>query len=143
MGETYQVWRDEYPEDILVHRRASPKEEPPSQQHTAVIIPLKDGGGHKLYCKGAAGYVLPRCTQMALPSLDDNPFGDNDKDVISKDIENLQKTKQFEVLCLALKYFPTSETYGKLVCTLRQPSYMETKPFPSKVKRGPIWYFEC
>ena len=112
MGETYQVWRDEYPEDILVHRRASPREAPPSHQHTSVVIHLKDGGSgrYKLYCKGAPGYVLSRCTQMALPTLENVPFDDKDKENIGKEIKNLQTSKQAEVICLAFRYFP-----GKLI----------------------------
>lgn len=108
MGETYQVWRDEYPEDILVHRRASPREAPPSHQHTSVVIHLKDGGSgrYKLYCKGAPGYVLSRCTQLALPTLENVPFDDKDKENIGKEIKNLQTSKQFEVICLAFRYFP-------------------------------------
>lgn len=117
MGETYQIWRDEYPEDMLVHRRASPREAPPSLQHTAVVIHMRDSGsgGYKLYCKGAPGYVLPRCTQMALPTLENIAFDDRDKRNIWHEIDNLQTRKQFEVICLALKYFP-----GKLIA--RGPS---------------------
>lgn len=117
MGETYQIWRDEYPEDMLVHRRASPREAPSSLQHTAVVIHMRDSGsgGYKLYCKGAPGYVLPRCTQMALPTLENIAFDDQDKRNIWHEIDNLQTRKQFEVICLALKYFP-----GKLIA--RGPS---------------------
>lgn len=127
MGETYQIWRDEYPEDTLVHKRASQGGVHPSQQYTAVVIHLKDGGGHKLYCKGAPGYVLPRCTQMALPSLDNKTFDEHERDNKRKQIDDLEKRKQFEVLCLASKYFPADNHYGKLVrCRLRRhSSYIE------------------
>lgn len=121
MGETYQIWRDEYPEDTLVHKRANPRGEPSSQEHTAVVIHLKDGGGYKLYCKGAADYVLPRCSQMALPSLDNVAFDENHRHNTRKQIDDLEKRKQLEVLCLASKYFPA--IYGKLDCRLRHSSY--------------------
>ena len=110
MGETYQIWRDEYPEDALVHKRASPRGVPPSQEYTAVIIHLKDGGGYKLYCKGAPSYVLGRCSQEALPSLDNRDF---DKQNAEQQIKDLVEEKQCEVLFLASKDFPAS--YGKLV----------------------------
>ncbi|KAL9972964.1 hypothetical protein ACROYT_G019365 [Oculina patagonica] len=103
MGETYQIWRDEYPEDTLVHKRASPRGVPPSQEYTAVVIHLKDGGGYKLYCKGAPSYVLRRCAQVALPSLYNRAF---DKQNTEQQIEDLVKEKQCEVLCLAIKDFP-------------------------------------
>ena len=112
MGETYQIWRDEYPEDTLVHKRASPRGVPPSQEYTAVVIHLKDGGGHKLYCKGAPSYVLPRCSQVELPSLQNRTFEERDRQNTRRQIDDLEKRKQFEVLCLASKYFPAND--GKM-----------------------------
>ena len=103
MGETYQIWRDEYPEDALVHKRASPRGVPPSQEYTAVIIHLKDGGGYKLYCKGAPSYVLGRCSPEAHPLLDN----------VEQQIKDLVEEKQCEVLCFASKDFPAS--YGELL----------------------------
>ena len=121
MGETYQIWRDEYPEDILVHKRASPRGVPPSQEYTAVVIHVKDGGGHKLYCKGAPSYVLDRCNQMVLPSLDNRAL---DKQKTKQQIHELVKEKQCEVLCLACKYFPVNN--GKFVCrSSRSLRYIE------------------
>ena len=122
MGETYQIWRDEYPEDTLVYKKANPKGAPLSQEYTAVVIHLKDGGGYKLYCKGAPGYVLPRCTRMALPSLDNVPFGD---DNTRRETDDLEKRKQLEVICLASKYFPA--VYGKLDFILTHFSIVELR----------------
>ncbi len=120
MGETYQIWRDEYPKDTLVHKRASPRGVPPSQEYTAVVIHLKDGGGYKLYCKGAPSYVLPRCSQVALPSLDNRAFEEQDRYNTRRRIDDLEKRKQFEVLCLASKYFPANS--GKLGCSMSYSS---------------------
>ena len=115
MGETYQIWRDEYPEDKLVHRCKSPRGVPRGEAFTAVVIHLKDGGGgYKLYCKGGPSFVLPRCTNMALPSLDNRNYDGNDKHNTSKQISDLEKRKpSIEVVCLASKYFPGD---GKLKC---------------------------
>lgn len=111
MGETYQIWRDEYPEDKLVHRCKSPRGVPHGEAFTAVVIHLKDGGGgYKLYCKGGPSFVLPRCTNMALPSLDNRNYDGNDKHNTSKQISDLEKRKpSIEVVCLASKYFPGDE----------------------------------
>lgn len=122
MGETYQIWRDEYPEDTLVYKKANPKGTPLSQEYTAVVIHLKDGGGYKLYCKGAPGYVLPRCTRMALPSLDNVPFDNQDT---KRETDDLEKRKQLEVLCLASKYFPA--IHGKLDCIFRHCSFVDLR----------------
>lgn len=116
MGETYQIWRDEYPEDSLKHRRTSPRGVPPSEEFSAVVIHLKDGGdGYMLYCKGGPDYVLNHCTKMALPSFDNRNYDDNDKHNTKKQISDLEKRKpSVEVVCLASKYFPP--IYSKFMC---------------------------
>lgn len=58
MGEMYQIWRDEYFEDILVYKKVNFKGMFLSQEYIVVVIYFKDGGGYKLYCKGVFGYVL-------------------------------------------------------------------------------------
>jgi len=115
IGETYQIWRDEYPEDILVHKCSSRRGVPQSDDFTAVVIHLKDGGdGYMLYCKGGANFVVDRCTKAALPSFDSRNFDDNDRYNTKKKISELEKRKpSIEVVCLASKYFPSA--YGTII----------------------------
>ena len=117
IGETYQVWRDEYPEDTLVHKWQSPRGVPPSEEFTAVVIHLKEGGGagYKLYCMGGVDFVLSRCSNMVLPSLDNKRFDDDDNYKTRKQISDLVKRKpSIEVVCLASKYFPSDGEHFSL-----------------------------
>lgn len=63
MGEIYQIWRDEYFEDMFVYRCVSFREVFLSFQYIVVVIYMRDSGsgGYKLYCKGVFGYVLFCC----------------------------------------------------------------------------------
>lgn len=99
MGETYQIWRDEFPEDTLVYKRTSLKGEPHDKEFSTVVIHLKDvDGGYKLYCKGSPSYVLPRCT-----------YDDNVRSDTRKQISDLKKRKpSIEVVCLASKSFSSA-----------------------------------
>ena len=115
MGETYQIWRDEYPEESLVYKRTSPRGVPPSEEFSAVVIHLRDGGGgYKLYCKGGPGFVLRRCTTRTSPSFDNTSYSKNDRENTSTEISNLKRRKpSVEVVCLAFKYF--SSVDGKFI----------------------------
>lgn len=127
MGETYQIWRDEFPEDTLVYKRTSLKGEPHDKEFSTVVIHLKDvDGGYKLYCKGSPSYVLPRCT-----------YDDNVRSDTRKQISDLKKRKPLiEVVCLASKSF--SSAYGEFVAqtnALKQQTCRFNAPVSNKMSQ--------
>lgn len=107
MGETYQIWRDEYPEDTLVYRSVSPKGVSPTEEFAVAVIHDKYAGtGYKLYCRGSPSYLLPRCTKMALTSFGTKNYDEDDRDNTRRKISHLGKRKpSIEIVCLASKYF--------------------------------------
>ena len=107
MGETYQIWRDEYPEDTLVYRSVSPKGVSPTEEFAVAVIHDKYAGtGYKLYCRGSPSYLLPRCTKMALTSFGTKNYDEDDRDNTRRKISHLEKRKpSIEIVCLASKYF--------------------------------------
>lgn len=116
MGESYQIWRDEYPEETLVYRSISPKGVPFTEEFALVVIQHNDDArGYTLYCRGAASYLLPLCTNMACTTRGSKPFSDSDKFNMKKKISDLENRKpSIEIVCLTSKWIsslPDSNTW--------------------------------
>lgn len=107
MGETYQIWRDEYPEETLVYRSLSPKGVPFTEEFALVVIQHHGAAStcrYTLYCRGAASYLLPLCTNMAFTRRGSKPFADSDRLNIIRQMSDLEKRKpSIEVVCLTSK----------------------------------------
>ena len=106
MGESYLIWRDEYPEETLVYRSLSPKGVPFTEEFALVVIQhcSDDASGYTLYCRGAASYLLPLCTNMACTTRGSKPFTDSEKFNMKRKISDLENRKpSIEVVCLTSK----------------------------------------
>ena len=103
LGEYYQTWRDDYPEDKLVKVFAFTSS---SKCMTTVI---NDGEeGFKVYSKGAAEVLLPLCTSVVAMSGEPRRFTKDDAEKLLQDLIKPWESQGLRLLCLTTKFIPSA-----------------------------------
>ena len=72
------------------------------------VIP--DGGGFKIYSKGAPDVILERCTGIVRRDGSVGKFLPEDKVGIDQVIKNMQEKSQLKVMCIAYRHVYPSGT---------------------------------
>ncbi|XP_048589442.1 plasma membrane calcium-transporting ATPase 2 [Nematostella vectensis] len=104
MGETYQYWRDDHPEDRFVKVFAFTSER---KSMTTVLEKEKDG--FYVYTKGAAEILLPRCTSTITTDGKMRPFTDEDRERLRKEVMEEMHKQALKILVLACRSLSDSD----------------------------------
>lgn len=99
LGEYYQTWRDDFPEDKLI----KVFEFTPDRRCMTTIV--NDGeGGFKVYSKGAADVLLKLCTSIVGTSGEPMELSKEQMENLSRDvIDPWQHNEGLHLLCLTTK----------------------------------------
>ena len=106
-GDTYDTWRDEYPEERFIKLFEFTSE----TKFMAVVIPGDHPDDCKLFIKGATEFVLARCSHMFGRSGETEPISKEDRDAIYKGVVKQMQKDGLRILCLASREFP-----GTVLC---------------------------
>ncbi|XP_068720375.1 plasma membrane calcium-transporting ATPase 3-like [Montipora capricornis] len=104
LGEYYQTWRDDYPEDKLI----KVFDFSPAKKCMTTVI--NDGEeGLKLYSKGDAEKLLELCTSVVGMSGEPKEFTKDDAENLSRDLIEPWKREGLRLLCLTTKMIPFAD----------------------------------
>ena len=100
LGETYQPYRDEIPEESFVHVYTFN-----STRKSMSTVIEKPGGGYRLFSKGASEILLGKCTQYVNESGNVQEFSNNDKTNLIKSIIEPMASNGLRTICIAYRDF--------------------------------------
>lgn len=98
VGETYQHWRDEHPEESF---KKLFEFTPTRKSMTTVTKP--ENGVYKVYSKGAAEVLLPKCVSTYSTDGQLKPFEKDDMERVLKEIVDPLQQEALKILCIASK----------------------------------------
>ena len=99
LGEYYQTWRDDFPEDKLIKVF-----EFTSDRRLMTTIVNDGEGGFKVYSKGAANVLLELCTSIVGTSGEPMELTKEHMENLSRDvIDPWQQNEGLHLLCLTTK----------------------------------------
>ena len=101
VGETYQLWRDEHPEESYAKLF-----EFTAERKSMTTVTKAEKGVHKVYSKGAAEVILPNCTSVYTNDGKTKPFSTEDMERVQNDIIKPMQNEALRILCLASKSVP-------------------------------------
>jgi len=96
IGETYQQWRDDNPEESFTKLYEFT---PARKSMTTVTRPEK--GVYKIYTKGAAEIILPRCVSTYSTDGQLKTFDKEDVERVLSDVINPMQEQALRIVCLA------------------------------------------
>lgn len=98
LGETYQPWRDENPEESYTKLFEFT---PARRSMTTITKPEK--GVYKVYTKGAAEILLSKCVSTYSTDGQIKPFDKDDMERVLKDVIDPMQQEALKILCIAYK----------------------------------------
>lgn len=101
VGETYQLWRDQHPEESY----AKLFEFTPERKSMTTVTKAEKGV-HKIYSKGAAEVIIPNCTSVYTNDGKIKPFNSEDMERVQNEIIKPMQDESLRILCLASKSVP-------------------------------------
>lgn len=107
LGEQYQTYRDENPEEIFAHVYTFNSK----RKSMSTVIKLPNDGGYRLFMKGASEILLSKCSKTIASEGNIEEFngtGDDANNVIKNVIEPMA-SNGLRTLGLAYKDFPLDE----------------------------------
>jgi Ca2+ transporting ATPase len=106
VGETYQLWRDEHPEESYAKLF-----EFTSERKSMTTVTKADKGVHKIYSKGAAEIILPNCTSTYSNDGQIKPFSKEDMEKVQNVVIKPMQDESLRILCLASRSVPEDSKY--------------------------------
>lgn len=100
LGETYQDFRDDNPESSFVKVFTFNS----ARKSMSTVIPL-EGGGFRLFTKGASEMVLRLCTQILDAKGEAQGFGKEDRDNLANKVIEPMASYGLRTICLAYRDF--------------------------------------
>ncbi|XP_065058957.1 plasma membrane calcium-transporting ATPase 1-like [Rhopilema esculentum] len=104
VGDTYQVYRDETPEEK--YKKVFTFNS--SRKSMTTVVPLV-GGGFRIYTKGASEMVLSKCTFITGAGGKVTPFGERDQQDVVKNVIDPMASNGLRTIGIAYKDIGTSE----------------------------------
>ena len=103
IGETYQVYRDETPEETYkkVYTFNS------SRKSMTTVIPFN--GGYRVFTKGASEMVLSKCSTIIGRNGLKSNFGENDQQDVIKNVIDPMASNGLRTIAVAYKDFIAEE----------------------------------
>lgn len=101
IGETYQVYRDETPEENYTKVFTFNS----SRKSMTTIVPLM-GGGYRVYTKGASEMVLSKCSQSMGKDGSIVAFGEADQQEVVKNVIDPMASNGLRTIGVAYKDIP-------------------------------------
>lgn len=98
VGETYQQWRDEHPEESFTKLFEF---SPARKSMTTVTKP--ENGVYKVYTKGAAELLLPKCVSTYSTDGQLKPFEKEDMERVLNEVVHPLQENALKILCIAYK----------------------------------------
>ena len=106
LGETYQAYRDQAPEETFVHVYTFNS----TRKSMSTVINLPNGG-FRLFSKGASEIMLSRCTQIVGRDGNTLPFSEDDaKNLIETVIEPMA-SYGLRTICMGYRDFPADQGF--------------------------------
>lgn len=103
LGEYYQTWRDDYPEDKLIKVFTF------TSSRKCMTTVINDGEERfKVYSKGAAEVLLPLCTSVVAMSGEPRRFTKDDAEKLLQDLIKPWESQGLRLLCLTTKFIPSA-----------------------------------
>ena len=115
-GDTYQPWRDDFPEDQHIKRYDFTAE----RKFMATVI--REKGLYRMYVKGAPEILLEQCVSVDMGTEEHKEFGKIEKEQLLNEVIDPMQSEGFRTLCLAYKDFPAE---GKRLFKLNQISHCQ------------------
>ena len=104
VGDTYQVYRDETPEEK--YKKVFTFNS--SRKSMTTVVPLV-GGGFRIYTKGASEMVLSKCTFITGAGGKVTPFGERDQQDVVKNVIDPMASNGLRTIGIAYKDISASE----------------------------------
>lgn len=114
LGEYYQTWRDDYPEDKLL----KVFEFTPDRKRMTTVIDNGDGR-FKLYSKGASEVLLELCTSIVGMTGELKEFTKEDAENLSRDLIEPWQREGLRILCLTTRDLTPAGKGHSFLCYVR------------------------
>lgn len=98
LGETYQAYRDQHPEESFAHTYTFN-----SARKSMTTVIKKEKGGYLLFSKGASEMILSKCTSIIGSNGETIPFSKDDVEHVIKDAIEPMASCGLRTICLAYK----------------------------------------